>query len=73
MKDAEVNPSAQISFDGVEWDPLTLKLKVPGQPKVELGDYRELRLDSEPVEVTEEDVNETAQQYAGAKCHLGTG
>ncbi len=56
---SEVNPSAQISFDGIDWDPLTIKIKVPGPPKVELSDYRELRLDATEVEISDDDIAES--------------
>ena len=56
LVEANLRPFAQISFDGISWNPLQIKIKVPGKPKVELGDYRKLRLDSEPIEVTDDDV-----------------
>ena len=42
LEEAEVNPSAQIGFDSIEWNPLTLKLKVPGPPQVEVHQERQL-------------------------------
>jgi len=58
LKEADLRPVAQISFDSIDWNPLTLKVKVPGPPQVELGDYRDLRLEFEPVEVSPEEVAE---------------
>ena len=49
LKQAEVEPYAQVQLDDVSWNPLVLKLRVPTEPKVELGDYRTIRLDAEPV------------------------
>ncbi len=57
LKEADLNPIAQISFEEISWSPLTLKVKVPGPPQVDLGDYRSLRIEAEPVEVSEEDIN----------------
>ena len=57
LKEADLNPTAQLSFDEVSWNPLTLKLRVPGPPKVELGDYRAIRLETKPIEVTAEDID----------------
>lgn len=62
LEQADLRPSAQIGFDNISWEPLTLKIKVPGPPKVELGDYRALRLEAEAVEVAEEDIDQELQQ-----------
>ena len=59
LEEADVQPYARIDLDSIDWNPLTIKVKVPTRPKVELADYRDIRLDVEPVEVTEEDVEET--------------
>ena len=58
LEEANVQPYARIDLDSIDWNPLTIKVKVPTQPKVELADYRDIRLDVEPVEVTKEDVEE---------------
>jgi len=58
LEDADVEPYAQIQLDSVDWDPLTVKVKIPTKPKVELGNYRDIRLDVEEIEVTEEDIEE---------------
>ena len=59
LNEADIEPFAQIELEEVNWEPLVIKLKVPTEPKVELGDYRDIRLDFEPVEVTDENVEET--------------
>jgi trigger factor len=56
LSEANLRPSAQISLDSVNWEPLTLKIKVPGPPMVDLGDYRSQRLEAKPVEVSAEEV-----------------
>lgn len=53
----EVVPYAPASLDDIEIDPLTLHLTVPLEPVVDLGDYREVRLDAPQVEVTDEQVD----------------
>jgi len=58
LKDTELEPQAPMSLDEVSWEPLTFRVKVPTQPVVELGEYRDIRLESNPVEVTDVDVNE---------------
>jgi trigger factor len=56
LTEADLTPYAQINLDNIEWEPLTIKLKVPTEPQVEIGDYRDVRVDFEPIEVTDEDV-----------------
>lgn len=58
LENADVEPFAQIHLDSVDWDPLTVKVKIPTKPKVKLGNYRDIRLDVEEIEVTEEDIEE---------------
>lgn len=63
MAEVNITPYAQIQLDGVEWEPaLTIKIRVPTKPVVELGDYRETRLEAKAVEVTDEDVEESLKR-----------
>ena len=48
--DAVANPTVDV----VQMEPTILKATVPLTPTVNLGSYRELRLEEDPVEVTEE-------------------
>ena len=59
----EVEPEiyAQASFDDMELEPLVLKFTIPLTPEVELGEYRELRQEIEPVEVKDEAVEEALE------------
>ena len=59
MAEVDITPYAQIKLDGVEWNPLTIKIRVPTKPQVELGDYRATRLEATPVEVSDEDVDQS--------------
>ena len=59
LDEADIQPVAQIQLDDVGWDPLVFKLKVPTKPVVELDEYREIRLEAAPVEVTDADINDT--------------
>lgn len=58
LDEANVKPFAQIKLEEVSWDPLVIKIKVPTQPNVALAEYREVRLESGPIDVTEEDIAE---------------
>jgi trigger factor len=58
LKEASLEPYAPASMEDVTWEPLTMKVRVPVAPVVEIGDYRSLRLEETPVEVTESQVEE---------------
>ncbi|MCX8023566.1 MAG: trigger factor [Thermanaerothrix sp.] len=56
---AEVSPGAPGRLeDIISRDPLRLAFTVPLEPVVELGDYRNIRIESETPAVTEEEVEE---------------
>ncbi len=61
MKEIDPDISAKASFENMELEPLVLKFTVPLTPEVELGVYRELRQEIEPVEVKDEAVEEALQ------------
>ncbi|MEO6397295.1 MAG: trigger factor, partial [Tepidiformaceae bacterium] len=54
----DVDAIAQPELDGIELDPVRLKFIVPVRPSVELGDYKTVRVTKDPVEVTEEMLDE---------------
>jgi trigger factor len=58
LKQANLEPFAPASMEEVTWQPLVIKVRVPLEPVVELGDYHTLRLESSPIEVTEEEVDQ---------------
>jgi trigger factor len=58
VKEANITPFAQIKVDDVAWNPLTVKIIIPTKPVVELGEYRNIRLEVRPIEVSDEDVVE---------------
>jgi trigger factor len=63
MAQVSLVPYAQIQLDGVEWDPnLKIKIRVPTRPVVELGNYREIRLEAKTVEVTDQDVEDALKR-----------
>lgn len=52
----ELEPYAAGELHDVQMDPLTFKIRVPLRPKVDLGDYRALRIEPLTVTVQEEQV-----------------
>ncbi|GAB4276998.1 MAG: trigger factor [Candidatus Promineifilaceae bacterium] len=63
-------PYAQPTFDNMELDPLTFTFTIPLAPEVKLGEYRELRKDVEPVEITEEAVEEALENLQASFAEL---
>lgn len=59
----EINetPYRQPTLDNMELDPLVLKITIPLEPSVSLGDYRAIRKEIKPVEITEEAVEEAVE------------
>jgi len=56
LEQVKLEPYAPASMEEVAWNPLVMKVRVPVAPVVELGDYRALRLEVEPVEATEAEI-----------------
>ena len=62
MVEIEASPYAQPQLEDVQMEPLVVEFTVPLEPVVELGDYRSIRREVEPVEVSEEAVDEALEQ-----------
>ncbi len=65
-------PYAQPTFDDMELEPLTFKFTIPLAPEVKLGEYRELRKEVEPVEITDEAVEEAMENLQASFAELET-
>jgi len=57
LKDLNIEPYAQVKVVDVQLEPMVIKLRVPVAPTIDLGDYRQLRLDVPATVVTDEDVD----------------
>jgi trigger factor len=62
LKGEELEPYAAGSLQDMQLDPLVLTMRVPLQPVVDLGDYRELRLEPPVVSVDEEQIADKLEQ-----------
>jgi trigger factor len=62
LEQAELEPYAMASMEDITWDPLVMKVRVPVAPVVELGDYRQLRLEVDPVEVSKSEVGQALEE-----------
>ncbi len=56
VKEHDIKMVARPTLEVVSTQPLQVKATVPVQPKVELGNYHELKIEREPVTVSEEQV-----------------
>ena len=57
LQDEEVSAFGEPSIEVTELEPVSFTATVPLEPTVDLGDYREIRVETDPVEVTEEEVD----------------
>lgn len=56
LEEADIQPYTSGRLEGIEIRPFVVTIRVPLAPEVELGDYESLRMDPEPTEVTEEEL-----------------
>ncbi len=62
IKEQQIEAIARPSIELTQTDPVIFKATVPLEPTLELGDYHQLRVAREPVELTEDDVNDVMEQ-----------
>ncbi|MEW5988377.1 MAG: trigger factor [Chloroflexota bacterium] len=59
---AEVEPYITPDVDNLQLEPLQITLNVPLRPVVDLGDYRSMRKEELPIEVSEEEIQKALEQ-----------
>ena len=57
LQDEEVSAFGEPSIEVTELEPVSFTATVPLEPTVDLRDYRDIRVETEPVEVTDEEVD----------------
>ena len=57
LQDEEVSAFGEPSIEVTELEPVSFTATVPLEPTVDLGDYLEIRVESDPAEVTEEEID----------------
>lgn len=62
LEEIDEIPYRQPSLDDIEMKPLVLKITIPLEPTVKLGDYRAIRREIQSVEVTEEALEEALER-----------
>jgi trigger factor len=58
-----LEPYARASLEDVKLDPLTYTLAMPLDPHIDLGDYRSLRVEEDPITIDEADVEARLDEY----------
>lgn len=58
LEQEEIEPYGRASMTNIEFNPMRYTLIIPLEPKVDIGDYRSLRVEEPIQEVTDEDVEE---------------
>ena len=66
IDEQELQPGGMPDMEVLDLDPVTFKATVPLRPEVELGDYRDIRVEVEQSEVGEEDVQERLERLRGS-------
>lgn len=62
LEEIDEVPYRQPSLDDIEMKPLVLKITIPLEPIVKLGDYRTIRREIQPVDVTDEALEEALER-----------
>jgi len=62
LEEQKIEPIAQPQFELVKTEPLIFKAVVPLKPTVKLGDYTKIKVESKPVEISDEDIESTIEQ-----------
>ena len=62
LKDQDIQAFVEPELELLEVEPVSFKAIVPLEPEVDLGDFRMIRLEQEPVEITQAGVDEVLEQ-----------
>jgi len=62
IKEQEIEAITHPQIEITQTEPLIFKATVPLTPQIELGDYHQVRLEPEPVSVTEEKISQVLEQ-----------
>lgn len=62
IKEQEIEAIARPHVEIAQTDPVVFKVTVPLKPTIKLGDYQHIQVAPEPVDVTDDDVNDAIEQ-----------
>lgn len=63
LKENDLNPIDAGSLEIVQKDPVILKYTIPVAPEIKLGNYKEIRMTPEAVEVTDKEVDDVLNRF----------
>lgn len=70
IEEQEIEPYSRPELTELDAHPPRIVVAIPTEPVVELGDYRSIKVEREPVEVTEEALDEYLQELRRQRGHL---
>jgi trigger factor len=62
LDEQNIDAIGQPQFELLKTEPLVFKAVVPLKPTVELGDYKQIKVESKPVKITKKDVDAAIEQ-----------
>ena len=62
LQDEEVSAFGEPSIEVTDLEPVSFTAKIPLEPTVDLGDYRSIRVESEPVSVDEAEIDNVLER-----------
>ena len=62
LQDEEIQAFVEPRVEVMELEPVSFKATVPLEPSVDLGDFYEVRLEKEPVEISDEEVDQVLER-----------
>ncbi len=62
LDEQNIDAIGQPQFELIKTEPLVFKAVVPLKPTVELGDYKQIKIESKPVKITKKDIDATIEQ-----------
>ncbi len=62
LQDEAVSAFAEPSIEVTDLEPVSFTAKVPLEPTIDLGDYRSIRVETEPAEVSDEEVDNVLER-----------
>ncbi len=67
LAESGVQPIGQASLEDIQIEPMVIRLRVPLTPVVKPGPYRSIRIEPEPVTVTDEEVDQVLRDLRDAR------
>ncbi len=70
LNDAEINPIGAGHLEVVQKEPPIFKYTIPITPEIKLGDYTSIHMQPDPIEVTDDEVNQILNRFQNTHATL---